>query len=289
MNVRLSKAARQLIEHAKQLKWTPARLAVAALLLWGILLLAFHEGRMCYPTIAECRAQFFASVGDAVWLRYWKEWQTLIAGLVAIGAALIGGHYIKKQIEQTANLEQDRIAREFGAVRAMMPIYLDKLIDHILHCGRELRALFMMDSVGALPTQRQAAWFPVLPIDVAEFLRSAVLRASPEVRAPIIIILAELQVFHARLTDLESTARRGVHSVSPMFGDYILQAMDLHARCVAMLPYARNQSEDLPTAAMIRGLYLSALQWMGFDQSQFEHLYDRAVRMMTVETEKPEK
>jgi uncharacterized protein YneF (UPF0154 family) len=272
---------RAFLAKAKSFKWTTVRTGAAMVVLWGMLLLAFHEGRMCYPTRELCREQFFAQIGDAVWLRYWKDWQTLIAGLVAIVAAFIGGFYINKQIQHAANLEQDRIAREFEAVRAMMPIYLDKLVDHLIACSKALKSVYLMNMVGASPTQTEAPQFPPLPMDIAAFLQSIVLRAPKDVRPPFIALLSELQVFHARLSHLGSRVVRPSDALkigASEFDEQVIQAIELHARSLALLPYARNQSEDLPNEAMARGHYMTALGIMGFEHSQFPALHTKVAR-----------
>lgn len=270
-----------LLVTARSFRWTAAKVGIAIVITWGALLLAFHEGRMCYPWLEACREQFFSQIGDAVWFRYWKHWQTLIAGLIAIVAAFIGGFYINKQIQHTANLEHDRIAREYEAVRAMMPIYFDKLIDHVITCGKTLKSLYLINMVGATPRQTEVPPFPLLPMDVATFFQNVVLRAPKDVRQPTIAILSELQVFHARLSHLASRIVRPSDAMqigASEFDEQIMQAVDLHARGLAFLPYARNLSEDLPNDAWARAHYMTALSIMGFDQAQFPALHAKLAR-----------
>lgn len=274
-------SVRLLLERLRAFRWTATNIGIAIAVLWGLLLLAFHEGRMCYPWLESCRAQFFSQIGDAVWLRYWKDWQTLIAGLIAIIAAFIGGFYINKQIQHTANLERDRNAREYEAVRAMMPIFFDKLIDHVITCGKTLKSLYLMSMVGATPRQTDVPPFPPLPMDVATFLQSVVLRAPAEVRPPVIAILSELQVFHARLSHLGSRIVRPSDAMqigASEFDEQVMQAVDLHARGLAFLPYARNLSNDLPNEACARAHYMTALSIMGFDHAQFPTLQAKVAR-----------
>ncbi|MCC6787093.1 MAG: hypothetical protein IT547_04580 [Hyphomonadaceae bacterium] len=279
--MKLPDTLRSFLAKRRSFKWTAVNIGIAIVVVWGALLLGFHEGRMCYPWLETCREQFFSEIGDAVWLRYWRDWQTLIAGLIAIIAAFIGGFYINKQIQQTANLERDRNAREYEAVRAMMPIYFDKLIDHIITCGKTLKSLYLMNLVGATPRQTEAPQFPPLPMDVATFLQSVVLRAPADVRPPVIAILSELQVFHARLSHLGSRIVRPSDAMqigASEFDEQIMQAVDLHARGLAFLPYARNLSNDLPNEACARAHYMTALGIMGFDHAQFPALNAKVAR-----------
>ena len=163
----------------------------------------------------------------------------------------------------------------------MMPIYLDKLIDHIIHCGKVLKSLYLINMVGSTPRQTDVPVFPPLPMDVATFLQSVVLRASKEVRPPVIAILSEMQVFHARLSHLTSRVVRPTAAAdieASEFDENIIQAADLHARCLAFLPYARNQSEDLPTDGLVRRHYMTALSIMGFEHSEFPELVARMGR-----------
>jgi|GEM_PF-3835534 len=271
--------ARDIVAKLQSPSWSFTKVITLVGMLWAALLIVFHEGRMCYPWRTECQKQFFTTIGDAVWLRGFEDWQTLVAGLIAIVAAIVGGRYINKQIQQTEETERERRNREFEAARAMMPIYLDALIEYIETCGKRLKSLEMMASVG----ERQTPAFPPLPMDVATFFRDLILRSPADLRIPVIEILSELQVFNARLSSFAYRLSRGTSTNA--IEDYVVQAADLYGRCIALLPFARNKSNDIPNAAMARSHYMTALSIMGFDDQQHGGLIARMGRIVAgVET-----
>ena len=77
-----------------------------------------------------------------------QEWQILIAGMVALAAAFVGGAYIteqirtlnsqvNRQIEASQNLEDERRHRKFAAARAVLPLTLSNLCEYAARCGAE--------------------------------------------------------------------------------------------------------------------------------------------------------
>src|SRR5438046_5749031 len=69
------------------------------------------------------------------------NWQTLIGGLIAIGAALYAGRYVKKQIGAGERIEDDRLDRRAKAVRAILPLTLTKFIDFAEECTNIIRRI----------------------------------------------------------------------------------------------------------------------------------------------------
>jgi hypothetical protein len=54
----------------------------------------------------------------------WFEWQTLVGGLFAVGAALVSVYWLNKQISQTEKLHQAELRRRHNAARAVVPVAL---------------------------------------------------------------------------------------------------------------------------------------------------------------------
>lgn len=57
------------------------------------------------------------------------EWQTLIGGLLAVGAAVVSVIFLKKQISQTEQLHEAELKRRHNAVRSTIPIALAAISD----------------------------------------------------------------------------------------------------------------------------------------------------------------
>lgn len=55
------------------------------------------------------------------------EWQTLLSGLLALGAAFLGASFLYKQIGQTDRLHRDELRRQHAAARTALPIALSSI------------------------------------------------------------------------------------------------------------------------------------------------------------------
>lgn len=59
----------------------------------------------------------------------WFDWQTLIGGILAVGAAAVSVYFLRKQISQTDLLHQEELARQHNAIRTVTPIALSSISD----------------------------------------------------------------------------------------------------------------------------------------------------------------
>lgn len=278
----------------RSLKWTWKTALLGAIGGWVLLLLVFAPGRICWPQpSARCALHAWNYLGDLIWLRYLDHWQTLAAGLIAILAALIGGHFINKQIYQTAQLEAarqaievDREAREFDAVHAMLSLYLDVLAEYVLECAAALRTIYRMRRGTASATIVDAPEIPPAPKDVAIYFQSVILRSPANLRQPFVDILQKLQVLNARLRSLRRRYNSGRANLSE-FDDYALDVMDLHSTVIALFPFARDKNNDQPNQGMIAGQYLSSLTALELDDNEFPGLRQKAANIVVASSGTP--
>ncbi|WP_144299838.1 hypothetical protein [Elioraea rosea] len=69
---------------------------------------------------------------DVNWIyAFLKEWQTLIAALIALGAAYWTVRMMRRQIEQAAQHERERNRARYTAARAMLPLALADVMEWI--------------------------------------------------------------------------------------------------------------------------------------------------------------
>jgi hypothetical protein len=69
------------------------------------------------------------SLGDFV-----DHWQTLIAGLLALGGAWWTVHAIRAQVGQAREVEVDRRAREERAAKVVLSLALSELTQYAKYC-----------------------------------------------------------------------------------------------------------------------------------------------------------
>ena len=102
-----------------------------------------------------------------------QEWQILIAGIIALAAAFVGGAYIteqirvlnsqvNRQIEASQNLENSKRLRKFAAARAVLPLTLGNLCEYASRCGAALKAMLGHQLDGKIPNDIEIPDLPVL-------------------------------------------------------------------------------------------------------------------------------
>ena len=62
--------------------------------------------------------------GAAIAGQWLYDWQTLLSGMLALGAAFLAASQIRKQIAQTENFHQSEINRRHAATRCVLPLAL---------------------------------------------------------------------------------------------------------------------------------------------------------------------
>lgn len=78
---------------------------------------------VCIAVLVAC-ADYFGPVADRI-----QEWQTLVGAMVALMAAVYGGHFLSEQTNAAREHRADDIARRNRALKAAMPLYLSAIAD----------------------------------------------------------------------------------------------------------------------------------------------------------------
>jgi hypothetical protein len=180
------------------------------------------------------------------------NWQTLIAGLLAVAAAVATIFSLEKQIAETRAQQEDQRERREYADRAAMPAALAILVrygDENLKILVSLRSGLTMAGNIRFPATWTAPSLPDYPSDAAETLRTCLVNTGRDKREPIAQILRDLQRLHSRLRSIvENVSDGSTMSVSMSnLSDYILGALDFLVRCNNTIPYARRDGPSPPT------------------------------------------
>jgi hypothetical protein len=172
-----------------------------------------------------------------------NQWQTLIAGLLALAGAGWTVRSIRGQIAQTANLEQQRLKREERAAKAVLPLAVSELVQYALDCMKFLGPSATSDTAVSISS---AIALPRIPNTILEPMQACARFAPPLVAAHIHRVLGAVQIQHARLETLvERALKREPHQISRIEGEGgILDAAELHAGCGALFLYAREAKPD---------------------------------------------
>ena len=170
-------------------------------------------------------------------------WQTQVAGVLAIGAALLGAAAVLHQTGANRQREMDQLARRAGALRAAMPMIIDGVSQYAFDCARVYDEPWR---AGCDPiVQRPAAPFPDLPPGIVDavvaFLET--IGIGPGGRQ-FTTLLRDLQIYRARARDTSYRAEAGNTSIlvrHTLIGRAVDSA-SIYARCERLFVYARSMA-----------------------------------------------
>lgn len=236
------------------------------------LLGAFWLGALC----AGAALDQAPATNTESWL---YRWQTLIGAVVALIAAGIGAWFIKRQIETTERLENEKRIMRQRSIRAVLPLSLSELCDYAMRCSEKLT--FLHRACGDQLLDRHAdidRTFPALPAGLATVFKEFI-ECSPENEArPLIEILSKLQVQSARFREIELNPENAPLVLKDNIEDYIIENAELYARAEAVFDYARFRS-DRCDLADVSGAALRALWFFRFnDDLRYANLMRMAER-----------
>jgi hypothetical protein len=173
-----------------------------------------------------------------------SQWQTLIAGLLALAGAGWTVGSIRAQIAQATNLEKERLVREERASKAVLPLALSELVQYALDCIRFLKPSVTDQAAIPVPLDMTT---PRIPDTILEPMQACARFADPTVATHIHRVLGALQVQHSRLEGLVQRAmQREVREIWEIEAvGAMLDAAELHALCGALFMYARGKSLEV--------------------------------------------
>lgn len=227
------------------------------------------------PATAFCTKFVKATVGID-WIACAEKWQTLISGLLAIFAALIGAFFVYHQTCQTRNFELDRLNRRHAAARSTMPLLLSNIVGYSRTVGRDLRRLYLEGRGADIRREALINWeIPQVPKGEIAALASVIEAASNDVAQVIADLLGRLQVQSSRLNslkaDITGDTAVGRKFLKSELEEYILDIADIHARCEILFAYARREAEKVQPVPLVADK-LRALFLMGFHEHDFDNL-----------------
>ena len=187
---------------------------------------------------------------DAMNRRGWTErhfialaynWQTLIAGALAVGAAVLTLFAVEAQTASAIETELWRKYNRERALRATLPLALEELAGYAAGCIRKLD-----DALNRLKVEKdnlpQITAQP-LPTGLASALSSLIEVSGDDETATLVRLLRDVQVQHSRWSGLVQ-AEGGALFTSPTPYDLaggIYDAATIYAQCEALMPFARDE------------------------------------------------
>jgi hypothetical protein len=168
-------------------------------------------------------------------LKQVSEWQTLIAGFLALVGAGWTVRGLRAQIRQTEQLGEDRRRREDLAARAVLPLALSDMSRYARDCI-QLLSKYVTGGRPIVPADLE--WPQASSESIATF-RDCARFADPRVATQIHDLLSTLQVQQARLRSLIVKSRGKQMSLDKGV-DAIINAAEVHAKNNDLFEYARD-------------------------------------------------
>ena len=189
-----------------------------------------------------------------------ERWQTLVAGLLAIAAAFVGGTYIEKEISAARELEANRNRRKFAAVRATLPLTLSAVTEYSRRSASALRSIHAHARGNAIPHGTPLPDFPDLPIAAVSEIKETIEYADEDLYGALADLLGELQVHQSRTSHLQRNLRERANHVvmAANIEDDIIDAAEIFARAAALFDFARRENDgvslEITAAAVVSAL-----------------------------------
>lgn len=205
------------------------------------------------------------------------NWQTLIGGVVAIGAAWYAGRVVRAQIKVSVEQEAVRYSRRLNAVRSLPPLTLSGMSDYA-H-GAAACLMGAVQGFRILEGQERTPNItpPAVPGDLINHI-AAMIEATddPNVIRMLRKMVGEVQVLNSRLQGLQMELEMepvGPHGAMLRNIDvYILQCAVIYAQCSTMFEFARFEQGTVPDHLSWQEVF-SAFTKMGIRDFEYSNLF----------------
>jgi hypothetical protein len=171
------------------------------------------------------------------------DWQTLIAGALALVAAIIAVIFTKQQINLSEKQEDTRRKSREAAARSTLPLALSSLCQYGVLSGVALaqwRRSFEQDHFGA---DNPLFTPPALPAETINAVERMIEAATLEaVRKRLAQLVSNVQVLATRM---DGIARREGGESLPYLEDNIILAARVYAQGASLFEYARYETDDV--------------------------------------------
>lgn len=174
-------------------------------------------------------------------------WQTQTGVAFAVAAAILGATAVLYQTAATRRGEEERRARRFVALRAVLPLTLSELTDYAAACAKIHETL--LSPTFGIPIVAPGIQCPSLPNGLVDRLAEIIEASDERHTRPLVVLIQHVQIQHARVQRTKVAASGASRSLlfRPNVIAGIVDAAELHARCGNLFIYAREDA-DSPAA-----------------------------------------
>lgn len=255
---------------------------IGAVLVWiGLVAyFTFDRGLVCTPLFSlRCITIGWEQFGDIVLLDWAYNWQPLLAGVVALIAAIIGGTLLNYQTRQFAAHEKERLARQERASRAIMPLALSTLSRYASVNASALRKIYDQAIHESVPRNAEIPKFERAPKELVSEIKEIVLHSPTDIGVAFSKILLRIQLHETRVESLPEEIRSmAVHKST--IESYIFDVAYIYAGSSNLFDYARQETNSPPEKVSWANIY-NALNLLHFRSDGYSDLFATVSRRKT--------
>lgn len=209
---------------------------------------------------------------DPDWIKNLERWQTLISGVSALYAAVVGAYFLNRQTQQAAKIEADRLARNLAAVRSTLPFLLSTIHSNMKEVASELMRLHDDGTQSASEAAREAFKNVDVPQPIISGLQKFI---EAESRSDIVSVvsemLSEFQILSARIQSIKIDEHMLILKINTE--NYIAQCAKIVALASLLFPYARRERDVVVVEDFANELRVAA-HVLHIDENLYEKTFD---------------
>lgn len=204
--------------------------------------------------------------------RWLYDWQTIVSGLLALGAAIWAGVLLNKQIKISEALPELERARKFVAARCLLPIHLTAILDY---CDSVAQALVQFTEVDTSDDHEALDLRAALPFPHETIVAlTKVIELSNDVCliGMLAEIISEIQVLTSRISAVEYSDRRCLGTSPSPAQIYIIQAAKIQSMASSLYQFARQEVDSISHTLNWDGVVTTLHIW-SVHEEQFPQLW----------------
>jgi hypothetical protein len=211
--------------------WQPVTVGVLVptLVALAVYVLLLVRSMLRHPTLDHLIALLFL-------------WQTQTGAAFAVAAAFIGAAVILHQTAATRQLEETRRMRRAAGLRAVLPLALSELCDYAARCAEISAGLLAQPN--SSPVRALGLIIPSLPDGLVSALTDLIEASEPDHAKPLIALVRQVQIQHARMRDMQRRAgsQTGSLLLRANVVGRVIDSAEVYARCESLFAYARGEA-----------------------------------------------
>lgn len=201
----------------------------------------------------------------------------MIAGILAIIAAVAGGLFVLNQTNASERQAKKNLRKQYAATRAVLPLALDSIYNYAQDVAVALEKFRpILTSAGA-----SKAWvddLPSLDTSAIGIMRDMILSAEEEVGDRLAIIISDIQILKSRINSIGLPSPSGNNLIISdiEIDGHIIKAASIAARINDLFGYARQESNVAPQPHPSLDSLLNSLQILGFEKYKHPKIFEIA-------------